>query len=361
MPRNVVSCLAFAALCAAGVTHAGLRSGGSTGTDLPAAPETLFRGGQTLTLRGLGASESLATDVTFVNLAQTGNRCTLALADGNGFGLGPAVSLTLKAREKRPFLDVFERLVDADGVGDARATISCSHDFSAHALVTDRARGRVDLAAPEALDGDSLLQALPVPVAACPPGASCFDSPGIVHIPDPPPGPEMPVGRVAFPAPAGAVKRLRLSLNVTVGDWFPEQPSGKHLIYWFVVNKNIDMPGLLYFRGPGKSQAFARHGVGLTHPQKIKVIKPFTAQKGRTYHVDNDYDMARRTYTVTVTDLATGDVKATLRSRPNLGSYNIKAGSKFLVDMGFYPGLVETEVPSYGWKYADIHVEAYMQ
>ena len=40
-----------------------------------------FQGGQTLSLRGLFASESIATNLAFVNLAKTGNRYTLALAN----------------------------------------------------------------------------------------------------------------------------------------------------------------------------------------------------------------------------------------------------------------------------------------
>lgn len=348
MSRIVLVFLSLVALCMAGATDAGMR----TERDL-----VLFRGGETASLRGLRASESTATDLALVNLAKSGNRCTLALADGNGAAIGPVITLTLRALEERPFLDVFERLVDAEGVSDARATISCSQDFSAHGVVTDGAQGRADTVSPEA--SNEALQALPAAAAACPAGAACFDSPGVVHVPEPPPG--NPVGRVAFPAPAGVAKRLRLTLDVKVGDWYPAEPNGKHLIYWFVVNKNIDMPGLLYFRGPDKNQAFGRHGIGLTHPQKIKIIRPFAAQVGHTYHVENDYDMAGGTYVIKVTDLATGDVKVTLRGKPNLASYNIKAGSKFLVDMGFPPGKVETEVPSYDWVYSNVHVEAYLK
>ena len=128
-----------------------------------------------------------------------------------------------------------------------------------------------------------------------------------------------------------------------------------------MVNKNIDMPGLLYFRGPGKNEAFARHGIGLTHPQKIKVIKKWKAEVGRTYHIVNDYDMGASRFTVIISDAATGEVLTVLTSRPNLASYVIKAGSKFLVDMGFYPGKVPTEVPSYGWKYSNVHVEAFVR
>jgi hypothetical protein len=193
------------------------------------------------------------------------------------------------------------------------------------------------------------------PAASCPAGAVCFAAPGLVHMPTV----ATPVGRVAFLPPAGTARRLKLTMDVTIGPWFPQENTGKHLIYWFVMSKNIDMPGLLYFRGPGKNQAFARHGIGLTHPQKIKIIRPFEAKVGRTYRVENDYDMAGGLYTVKITDVATGKLEVSLRGKPNVASYNVKAGTKILVDMGFPLGKVETEVPSYGWKYSDVQVEVY--
>lgn len=341
MSRTVPVFLTLIALCLAGATYAGKSAEGD-----------LFRGGDTASLRGLHASASQATDLSLVNLSRTGNRCTLALADGNGVAIGPVITLTLRAREERPFVDVFERLVGAEGVSDARATVSCSRDFSAYAVVTDSARNRVERISPEVS-----VESLTASAEACPPAAVCFDSPGVVHEP----GVSDPVGRVAFPAPAGVAKRLRLTLDVKVGEWYPQEPNGKHLIYWFVINKNIDMAGMLYFRGPSKNQAFGRHGIGLTHPQKIKIIKPFAAQIGSTYHVENDYDMAAGTYVIKVTEVATGKVKVSLRGKPNLASYNIKPGSKFLVDMGFPPDKVETEVPSYDWVYSNVHVEAWMK
>lgn len=344
MFKTVLVFLTLIALCLAGATYAG-RS----------AEENVFRGGETASLRGLHASESMATDLVLVNLSGSGNRCALALADGNGERLGPVMTLTLRPREERSFLDAFERVAGPDGVADARATVSCSRDFSAFAVVTDRAAQRVDRISPEA--SSEAMQALPASAEACPAAAVCFDSAGVVHVPEP----GDPVGRVAFPAPGGTARRLRLTLDVKAGEWYPREPSGKHLIYWFVINKNIDMAGMLYFRGPNKYQAFGRHGIGLTHPQKIKIIRPFAAERGRTYHVENDYDMAAGTYLIRVTDTATGKVKVSLRGKPNLASYNIKAGSKFLIDMGFPPDKVETEVPSYDWVYSNVHVEAFMQ
>jgi len=346
MFKSVFNCLLIGALCA----------GAAGAVNLPViTADNIFQGGQTLSIHGLHAVQSAQTDLAFVNLSQTANRCTLALSTSDGAEFAPRMVMTLKPLENRPFANVFEDRVDAYHSLDVHASVSCEHAFYAYAQLQDGAGHRLDVMTP--------VQEVIAPLAAadtvpeCPAHATCFDAPGIVHIPQPPPG--SPWGRVSFPAPPGPTSRLRLTMDVTVADWYKPEPDGKHLIYWFVISKNIDMPGLLYFLGPNKNEAFARHGVGLKHPQKLKIRKPFAAEIGHTYHIDNDYDMAGRHYTITITDAATGLVKVVLSSRPNVSTYTIKARNNFLVDMGFFPNKVPTEVPSYGFKYANVHVETY--
>jgi hypothetical protein len=363
MSRTIVSSLLLV-LCAAGAAQAApidrpfsMTREDAVGALAAAAPglheETAFQGGRTLALRGLLASDSVSASLALINRSRTVNRCTLALATAGGASLGPAISLTLGPGETRPVIDAFAG--KASVLTETKATLSCRQSFYAYALVADGDTGRRDVVTPEASAEILTQEKEDVP---CPARAACFDAPGIVHTPEPPPE-GLPVGRVSFPAPAGNAKRFHLTMDVKVADWFPDDPSGKHLIYWFVIEKNLDMPGLLYFLGPNKNQAFARHGINLTHPQKIKVIKPFAAQVGHTYHVDNDYDMAHSKYTVTITDAETGQVAAVLKSRPNVKSFLVKAGRDILVDMGFYPGHVDGEVPSYGWEYSNVHVEVY--
>jgi hypothetical protein len=367
MSRIVVPCLLIALLGApitafAGsvdLPHATLSEAAAAVYESEAAAITAdraFAGGQTLSLSGLFASESTATHLALVNLAPRGNRCALTLTTLDGVRLGPVTTLTLAARENRPFVDLFEHLTAAYRETEASAAISCARAFSAFALVEDRAAGPLEVVSPVAAE-QSL--AIPAAVEDCPEGATCFDAPGLVFAPEPPPG--HPVGRVTFPAPIGIATRFRLSLDVTVGPWYPEQPSGKHLIYWFVIKANPDMPGMLYFRGPAKNQAMTVHGIMLKHAQKKRKIVPFVALKGHTYHVDNDYNMEAGTYVVTVTDKTTEEVAVTLLGTPNVSSYQILRNRKFIVDMGFYPDIVPIEVPSYGWKYADLHLEAFVK
>jgi hypothetical protein len=82
---------------------------------------------------------------------------------------------------------------------------------------------------------------------------------------------------------------------------------------------------------------------------------------GRTYHVENDYDMGRGIYTVTITDKSTGEVQVVLPDIPNVRSFTTKAGQRFIIDMGFKENAVPDEVPSYNWLYQNIHIEAYNQ
>jgi hypothetical protein len=329
---------------------------GQLGLFLPVlTSDNLLKSGTTAGLQGLVSTATKSTDLTLINLAKGSAQCTVTLARADGSALGTAATLTLKPLSHRYFANVFSGLVDAGGVTEARAAISCNQSFYTYALLADSATGALSFVGPSG-SGASLLS-LPGAPDSCPPGATCFDRAGLVHMPTP----SFPVARATFPLTAGTVSRFRLEMSVTVNGWYPPDPEGKHLIYWFVINRNIDMPGLLYFRGPTASTALERHGIGLTHPQKLKIVQPFQGEIGHTYRIDNDYDMGRSVYTTTITDQATGVVKATLVGAPNVHSYNTKSGDNILVDMGFKEGAVDDEVPSYNWRYSDIHVEVYYQ
>ena len=338
--------------------EARLTSGGEAVVDLPViTDETSFEGGQTLSLQGLFASESTATNVALVNLARSRNRCSIALATPDGAGMGAVRSLTLKGLESRAFLDVFESLLTEFGTTEARASVTCAEAFYAFALLDDEARGSMEMVAP--LEAEASLVLPDTVLPECPPKADCYDVPGLAFVPEPPPG--LPVGRVWWPARPGATTRLWLSMDVKISDWFVDEPSGKHLVYWFVINANPDLAGLVYFRGPGKEQVFAIQGLRVKHGGKKRIIESFAAQAGHTYNITNDYNLAGKTYTVRITDLDTGEVVKVLQGKPNVAAFVVKQRSAFVVDMGFFPGTVEHEVPSYGWEYSNIHVEAFMK
>ena len=300
--------------------------------------------GRTLILEGLVSGGSRTTGLALANLASSAAKCSVSLTDADGKALGE-VSVTLAPRSDRYLGDVFAGLNIAEG----RAEVSCDRTFYAFAVIPDRETGGVAVVDPIALLAVDA-------IVPCTTGSRvvCFDAKGLVHQPTP----SVPVKRVAFPLPANTYTRVKMSLDVTVGPWYKQDPDAKHLIYWFVLNKNFDMLGMLYFRGPNAYTALSRYGIGLTHPKKIKLVKPFKATQGRTYRCENDLDMVSGKITITVTDTTSGE-KVVLAGRANVSQLTTKAGDKLIVDMAFPEGKTPDEVPSYNWMYKDVHVEAY--
>ena len=49
----------------------------------------------------------------------------------------------------------------------------------------------------------------------------------------------------------------------------------------------------------------------------------------------------------------------TLEGTPNVAKVTLKSGDRFLLDMGFPEGAIPDEVPTFGWTYSDVVVEAY--
>jgi hypothetical protein len=333
---------------------AGKSAAGAMGVALPVlTSDNMKPANGNLVLQGLTQTATRSTHITLVNLGQYASTCTVTLLRADGSSLGTASTATLKPLSQRYFPDVFSVVPGAADQSDLRATVSCTREFFAYALLTDSATGEVEVIEPSG-SGESTLS-VPGSEPECPTGATCLTAKGVVHKATK----ATPVGRLTFNATAGTATRFKLTLDVTVGDWFAAEPDAKHLVYWFVINRNQDMPGMLYFRGPDQYTAMVRHGIALKHPQKIKIVTPFQATPGRTYRIVNDYDMGKGVYTVTVTDVATGEVKATLNGAPNVSKYTLKTGDKFLIDMGFPEGVTPDEVPGYNWTWSDVRVEVY--
>jgi hypothetical protein len=330
---------------------------GRLGVYLPViTADNLISGGKTAYLQGLLGGSGRTADLTLLNLATTASQCTASLLQADGTLLAGPVTIAMKPLSHQAVSDIF----GGGSAVDARAMVSCTQNFFTYALISDAATGEISYVGP-AGNGASGIGGTPPPPVTCPTGATCFDAKGIVHQPTP----AHRVQRVTFPAPAGTVSRLRMSIDITVGPWYAADPAGKGLIYWFVVNRNFDMFGTLYFRGPDpahpaqvQSEALLRHGLELTHPQKLKIEQPFQAQVGHTYHCDEDYDLKNGALTVTITDTTTGQIGVQLVGVPNLRSWSFKATDTFLIDMGF-PGTNVDEVPTDGWTYANVHLEVY--
>jgi len=327
---------------------AGKGAVGQMGVQLPViSSSNAAAGGGALSLQGLAGSATRSTTLVLVNLAHSASQCTVTLLSAGGAALAGPTTSNLKPLSQLDLGNVFNGLA---ALTDARAHVTCTRNFFAYALMTDSATGEIAVVAPAGSGESSLTR--PGEEPACPTGATCLASSVLFQ-----PTPTNPVGHVVFPAPAGTFKRAQLSIDVTIGQWYPADPDGKHLVYWWVINRNLDMLGMLYFRGPEASTALARWGIALRHELKKKHVEPFTGIPGHTYRVVNDVDMGGGVFSVTITDLATGAV-VTMLDTPNVAKVTLKSTDRLLVDLGFKEGVTPDEVPSFnGWTYANIRLQ----
>ena len=325
-------------------------AGTRLGVQLPViTSDNLIKPNQTAVLQGLVSGGGRAADVALVNLGHQGSQCTVGLFRADGSSLAPAATVALKPLSQVYFANA---LGNAGSVTEVRAAVSCTRDFYAYALLTDGATGEVSVATP-AGSGDSLLQ-LPGAGPACPAGAQCFDVKGVVHQPTA----GDPYKRVALAPAPGTYTKIRLTMDVLHGGWNPANPRAQHELFWMVKNRNFDMFGYATFRGPGAGAnphtALLRHGIGLTHPQKIKILKPFTAKPGTLYHLEYTYDAAARTLELLTYE--GNQVVNRLTGSTNVSNFSFTADDRLLVDIGF-DGSNPDEQPTLGWVYSNLHVE----
>lgn len=317
---------------------------GRLGVYLPViTSDNLIRAGATAALQGLVSGSGRNSDITLVNLAQTASQCTVTLTRADGSVIGTPV-IPMKPLSVRTFPNVF-----TDNNIEVRATATCTREFFLFALLTDAATGELSYVGPSG-SGESLLS-LPGQGAVCPPGVSCFDIKGVVHAPT---NTANAVKRVTFTPTPGTYAKIRLTLDVTVGNWSAIDPTAIHMLFWLVKDRNFNMFGFASLRGPGGDQAVLRHGIGLTHPQKFRIIQPLVAQTGRTYHLDYTFDT--RTSFLELAISEGGAVVQRLTGAPNVTSFGFNPGENLVIDMGF-SGTNPAEGPSFGWVYRDLHVE----
>lgn len=325
-------------------------TGARLGVQLPViTSDNLFKGARAAALQGLSSGSGRAADVALINLGHQAAQCTVGLFRADGSALAPASTVALKPLSQVYFANA---LGNAGAVTEIRAAVSCTRDFYAYALLSDGATGEVSVTLP-AGSGESLLN-LPGAGPACPVGAQCFDVKGVVHQPTQ----GDPYKRVALVPQPGTYTKIRLTMDVLHGGWNPANPRAQHELFWMVKNRNFDMFGYATFRGPGSganpNTSLLRHGIGLTHPQKIKILKPFTAKPGTLYRLEYTYDAAAKTLELLTYE--GGQVVNRLSGTPNVSSFSFTADDRLFVDIGF-DGTNSDEQPTLGWVYSNLHVE----
>jgi hypothetical protein len=310
--------------------------------------KNVYPANDSVDLLGLPRGAAQPTDLTLVNIGFSAATCSASIHGADGGAIGSTAKLALAPLSQQQHDDV---LADLTGTGDVRIKISCDQPFFASALVGGQpAAERLSLFTPgkRAIFGISHGAGAPV---QCPAGASCFDRPGVVHVPSP----AVPVKRLTFPVPAGSYRRLHLRIDVKHGGWASSQPNGRHNLFWLVKNRNLFMYGNGDLYGPSANYLDIQHGVDLVHEAKVHLVQqPFVAQPGATYHFDYVYDAGARFLELVVTQ--GGAQVARLRGVPNVSQINVAAGDEIILDLGF-DGSNPAEPPTYNWLYQNIELD----
>ncbi|MGE5233621.1 MAG: hypothetical protein ACM3OB_05880 [Acidobacteriota bacterium] len=342
----------------------GSGQGAPIGMTLPViSSANLMPANGTIGLLGLLYAGTRTTDMTLVNLGQTASQCGIVLLKADGTPM-TSVTISMLPLSHRSFPNVLSGYVPAGtSISDVAALVSCDQNFFAYAQIDDSATGELVYVGPAAQGTSTLAppgSTPPPPPSGCTPGSgvTCFDTSGLVFSATT----GSPVGRKTYTAPQGIYGRIVFRVDVQPNSWFAADPTGKHLVYWFVLRRNFNMLGMLYFRGPGSGGniALARHGIGLTHPQKITVQRTFAGTLGHTYRCLEDYNAAAGTWTLSITDQTTGQLVTTLASVPNVSQVQIgPTDNPLTIDMGFPVVGNPDEVPGINWKWSNMHLELY--
>jgi hypothetical protein len=290
----------------------------------------------------------IRTDAGIMNLGQSAAQCSVALFRADGSQIGSKATVTFPPLSLRHFPDP---LVDQVNATDVRAEISCNQDFYAYATVHG-ASGKVEYFITPAFSGSSTL----VPPGSTPPskscttGAVCYDFAGVVHTSTR----SDPDKTIILSPPVAAYSRLKVHFEVQINSWNPPASKAHGLLY-MVRDKNKDMYGSAFLKGPGDNQLVLRHGFNQTAGEKPKLTKGFAPVLGQTYAVDYLYDPVGKTITLTMSTLS-GQQVARIDSRPNVNKVHIDSGQKIVIGLS-NPGTEESEPASIGWQWRNLHVE----
>lgn len=319
----------------------------SAGVFLPVlGSRDLFAADDTAFVQGIRRSASAETDWMVVNLGHQAAQCRLRVFANDGAQLASTAVVPMPPLAMRTYPD-FLSAIGVTEAANVRVDASCDRSFYTFAMTRDEETGEVAFLGPSA-EGTSSLR-LPG-AGGCPAGSACFTVDGLVHAPTP----AVPVKRVSFQVPAGTYRQVHLQMEVTHGGWDDANSAGLHMLFWLVKNRNFYMYGYANFEGPTDNQIMFRHGVELTHPEKIRILKAFAAQPGHTYNLDYTYDTEQGFLELIVFE--GGVEKARLRGTPNVSSVGVGAGDLFHIDIGF-DGSNPNERPTYGWIYRDIKLD----
>lgn len=169
---------------------------------------------------------------------------------------------------------------------------------------------------------------------------------GLVHKPTP----AKPDRGLKFNVPPGTYRRIDFKMDFVHSGW-SDPPSGRHLVVWFVLQRNLDMILQLGLVGPPRSRWVWRHGFGMRHGEKPRVEGAYPFNDGNhrlkyTYEAGGSATLEvwrGNRLIINKTDAATVDKIVVDRK------------DEFRIGLGNPVGHAD-EPPTLGWEYRDIEV-----
>ena len=316
--------------------------------------ENLVPGGSWAFVSGLRRDAHDRSDYAILNLSHSSNRCEHRVRSHEGHWARKSSVANHRPLSLTYFPDVL--LVVGVELGD-RYTIStnCAEPFYVAAVVTDRRNNQVSVLEPSRNGASSLSppgQAEPPPApepptpdpppaAACPDGWTCLGLPGTNHT----------VTRQNLQfifrtgLQAGSYRAIALEFNLRTTDI---NPTGAQ-IFWLGIDSHRDLLGFTVQR---RNELFFRHGVGIVHSQKPRLVLPRPLKPNQTYKLSYTYNVGGDV-SLCVTD--SSKERFCSRGNANVDSLALTASDQLILVMGS-DGTEAIEPPHFGWAYSNIRL-----
>lgn len=318
--------------------------------------ESLVHGGSWAFVSGLRRDAYDRSDYAILNLSHATNRCEHRVRSHEGHWARESTVLSHRPLSLTYVSDVL--LVVGVELGD-RYTIStnCAHSFYVAALVTDHSHNQVSVLEPSQSGVSSLRppeygeppttpdppDPPPPPPASCPSGWTCLDPDRTSHTvrrKD-----LQYIFRAGLEAGSYQAVELEFSLRTTDID-----PTGAQ-IFWLGINRHRDLLGFTVQR---RSDLFVRHGLGVTHTNKARLVLPRTLQPNQTYRLSYSYNAGGQV-SLCVTD--SQETRFCSHGTANVDSLTFTASDRLVLVMGS-DGTEAIEPPQWGWTYSNIRLRA---
>ena len=315
------------------------------GAQIPiVSSDTLVRGGNTMHLQGWKRGNGQISSFGLLNLSQTTNSCRVEIEDFQGKALMNPITLKIEPLLHAHWTDVLD-IIDVTSGSEIRAEVTCTKEAYAYGLILDPESGGVETVQ----ISQSGASALRVPGAKeeCPPGALCFEEPGIFHVPQP----GNDVWKKDYPiAPGQTFKVLRLNLRFQHGGW-DRDSGGIHNLFW--ISRNVwrsNNFGYVNARGPNRNEVTNVTNVDLPAGVTKRTVASVALVPGQTYDLEYTYDTRAGVIRTQIRNAA-GNLVVDMRD--STSTPNIKTqGAGFFIECGLHR--IFQEVPTHGWVYQDL-------